>query len=80
MKEKTTDEIISEIEETMSELFFKAPRKIKMKEDIYKKITTEVQEQVNIIEVLDSRKQPLNLLCGLKIEIDNSIEKDWEVF
>lgn len=79
MKEKTADEIISEIEETMNR-FLKAPRKIKMKEDTYKKIATEVQEQVNIIEVLDVRKQPLNLLSGLNIEIDNSIEKDWEVF
>ena len=51
-----------------------------MKEDTYKKIATEVQEQVNIIEVLDARKQPLNSLYGLKIEIDNSIEKDWEAF
>ena len=78
---KTADEIISEIEETMNR-FLKAPRKIKMKEDVYKKIAAEAQEQepVNIIEVLDSRKQPLNLLQGLKIEIDNSIEKDWEVF
>lgn len=81
MKEKTADEIFSEIEETMNR-FLKAPRKIKMKEDVYKKIAAEAQEQepVNIIEVLDSRKQPLNLLQGLKIEIDNSIEKDWEVF
>ena len=81
MKEKTADEIFSEIEETMNR-FLKAPRKIKMKEDVYKKIATEVQEQeqVNIIEVLGARKQPLNLLQGLKIEIDNSIEKDWEVF
>ena len=37
MKEKTADEVISEIEETMNRLFLKAPRKIKMKEDTYKK-------------------------------------------
>lgn len=80
MKEKTADEVISEIEETMNRLFLKAPRKIKMKEDTYKKIATEVQEQGDLIEVLDVSKQPLNLLCGLSIEIDNSIEKDWEVF
>ena len=80
MKEKTAGEIISEIEERMSGLFLKAPRKIKMKEDTYKKIATAAQEQVNIIEVLDARKQPLNSLCGLKIEIDNNIEKDWVVF
>ena len=75
MKEKTADEIISEIEERMSGLFLKAPRKIKMKEDTYKKIATEVQEQGDIIEVLDVRRQPLNSLYGLKIEIDNSIKK-----
>jgi hypothetical protein len=80
MKEKTADEVISEIKETMNRLFLKAPRKIKMKEDTYKKIATEVQEQGDLIEVLDVSKQPLNLLCGLSIEIDNSIEKDWEVF
>ena len=79
MKEKTIDEIISEINETLRR-FPKAPRKLKMKEDVYKKIATKAQEQVNIIEVLDERKQPLNTLYGLKIEIDNSIEKDWEVF
>lgn len=79
MKEKTADEIIFEIDETVSR-FLKAPRKIKMKEDVYRKIATETQRQVNIIEVLDARKQPLNPLKGLKIEIDNSIEKDWEVF
>lgn len=78
---KTVDEIISEIEETKNK-FLKAPRKIKIKENVYKKIATKVkaQEQANIIEVLDTRKQPLNTLRGLKIEIDNSIEKDWEVF
>ena len=80
MKEKAVDKIISEIKETMNNRFLKAPRKIKMKEDVYRKIATEAQKQVNIIEVLDARKQPLNLLFNLKIEIDNSIEKDWEVF
>ena len=76
------DEIISEIMKTM-EIWDKIPKpiqKIKMKEEFYNELATEVQEQVNIIEVLDVRKQPLNLLSGLNIEIDNSIEKDWEVF
>lgn len=53
---------------------------LKIRDDVYRKIATETQRQVNIIEVLDARKQPLNPLKGLKIEIDNSIEKDWEVF
>lgn len=78
MKEKTADEIISEINETVSRSL-KAPKKIKMKEDIYRKIATEAQRQVNIIEVLDARKQPLNPLFGLKIEVDNNIKEDYEV-
>lgn len=78
MKEKTVDEIISEINETVSRSL-KAPKKIKMKEDIYRKIATEAQRQVNIIEVLDARQQPLNPLFGLKIEIDNNIKEDYEV-
>lgn len=78
MKEKTVDEIISEINETVSRSL-KAPKKIKMKEDIYRKIATEAQRQVNIIEVLDARKQPLNPLFGLKIEVDNNIKEDYEV-
>lgn len=78
MKEKTVDEIISEINETVSRSL-KAPKKIKMKEDIYRKIATEAQRQVNIIEVLDARQQPLNPLFGLKIEVDNNIKEDYEV-
>lgn len=62
------------------EKYLKVPTKIKMKEDVYKKIATEVQKQKNTMEVLDARKQPLNPIFGLKIEIDNSIEKDFEVF
>ena len=73
------DEIISEINKTRKN-FLKAPRKIKMKEDLYEKIVTKAQEQMNVIAVVDITKQPLNTLYGLKIEIDNSIEKDWEVF
>lgn len=72
---QTADEIISEINKTRKR-FMKAPRKIKMKKDVYEKIVT----QVNMIRVVDITKQPLNTLYGLEIEIDNSIEKDWEVF
>lgn len=72
---QTADEIISEINKTRKR-FLKAPRKIKMKKDVYEKIVT----QVNMIRVVDITKQPLNTLYGLEIEIDNSIEKDWEVF
>ena len=72
---QTADEIISEINKTRKR-FLEAPRKIKMKKDVYEKIVT----QVNMIRVVDITKQPLNTLYGLEIEIDNSIEKDWEVF
>lgn len=72
---QTADEIISEINKTRKR-FLKAPRKIKMKKDVYEKIVT----QVNMIRVVDITKQPLNTLYGLEIEIDNSIEKDWEMF
>ena len=78
MKENNADELLFKIRETINKLL-KAPRKIKMKEDIYNKIATEAHEQANIIEILDVNKQPLNTLFGVKIEIDNSIEKDWEV-
>lgn len=77
MKENNADELLFKIRETINKLL-KAPRKIKMKEDIYNKIATEAQKQA-IIEILDVNKQPLNTLFGVKIEIDNSIEKDWEV-
>ena len=76
---QTADEIISEINKTRKR-FLEAPRKIKMKKDVYEKIVTKAQEQVNMIRVVDITKQPLNTLYGLEIEIDNSIEKDWEVF
>lgn len=76
---QTVDEIISEINKTRKR-FLKAPRKIKMKKDVYEKIVTKAQEQVNMIGVVDITKQPLNTLYGLEIGIDNSIEKDWEVF
>lgn len=70
---QTADEIISEINKTRKR-FLEAPRKIKMKKDVYEKIVTKAQEQVNMIIVVDITKQPLNTLYGLEIEIDNSIE------
>lgn len=75
------DEIINEIMKTM-EIWDKIPKpiqKIKMKEEFYNELAREVQEQVNITEVLDKDRQPLNRLCNVRIEIDNSIEKDYEV-
>lgn len=75
------DEIISEIMKTM-EMWNKIPKpikKIKMKEEFYNELAREVQKQVNITEVLDKDKQPLNRLCDVRIEIDNDIEKDYEL-
>ena len=75
------DEIIGEIMKTMK-MWNKIPKpiqKIKMKEEFYNELAREVQEQVNITEVLDKDKQPLNKLCGVRIEIDNDIEKDYEL-
>ena len=75
------DEIIGEIMKTM-EMWNEIPKpiqKIKMKEEFYNELAREVQEQVNIVEVLDINRQPLNRICDVRIEIDNDIEKDYEV-
>ena len=76
-----TDEIIGEIMKTMK-IWNKIPKpiqKIKMKEEFYNELAREIQKQVNITEVLDKDKQPLNKLCGVRIEIDNDIEEDYEL-
>lgn len=75
------DEIISKILRTieMWDKIHKPTQKIKMKEEFYNELAREVQDHVNITEVLDSNKQPLNRLCDIRIEIDNSIEKDYGV-
>lgn len=75
------DEIISEIMKAM-DMWNEIPKpiqKIKMKQETYNQLAREVQEQVNIVEVLDVNRQPLNRLCDVRIEIDNSIKKDYEV-
>lgn len=75
------DEIIGEIMKTM-EMWNEIPKpikKIKMKEEFYNQLAREVQEQANIVEVLDINRQPLNRICDVRIEIDNDIEKDYEV-
>lgn len=75
------DEIINEIKKTMK-MWDEMPKpieKIKMKEEFYNQLAREVQEQVNITEILDENKQPLNRICDIRIEIDNGIDKDYEV-
>jgi len=58
---------------------WKVPTKIKMKQDYYDRLATDVQKEVNMVEVRDINMQPLNALYGLKVEIDDDINKDWEV-
>jgi len=85
MSKATTDEEINyndifEIYKSVSRVKgFKVPTKIKMKQDYYDKLAIEMQRNTNLIEVRDTNMQPLNTLYGLKVEIDNSITKDWEV-
>lgn len=71
------DEIIKAIEDWQE---LSTPiQKIKMKEEVYNQLARETQKIVSITEVLDINRQPLNRLCDVRIEIDNSIEKDYEV-
>ena len=75
------DNVISKIMKSR-QLYDEMPKtikKIKMKEEFYNKLATEVQEQVKTVEVLDINKQPLNRLCDIRIEIDNNIKEDYEV-
>lgn len=58
---------------------YKPIKKIKMKQDFYDKLATEVQHQVNMIEVRDVNMQTLNTIYSVKIEIDNSINDNFEV-
>lgn len=79
---KVTDKKINfnEIYETINKVKeFKIPTKIKMKKDYYDRLATEVQKYGGIIETRDVKMQPLNTIYGLKIIVDNTINKDWEV-
>lgn len=71
------DEIIKAIEDWQE--LSKPVKKIKMKEETYNLIAREVQKVTTVSEVLDINRQPLNRLCGVRIEIDNSIEGSYEV-
>jgi len=71
------DEIIEAIQNWQELL--KPVQKIKMKEETYNIVAREVQKVTTISEVLDKNRQPLNKLCGVRIEIDNSIKEDYEV-
>lgn len=76
-----SNKIIDDIIKAKS-LFFKTGKvvtKIKMKEEFYSKLVVAIQKDYAIIEVLDVNHQPLNKIMGVKIEIDNTIKKDYEV-
>ncbi len=75
------DKLIDEI--TKAQILFsriyKPVTKIKMKEEFYSKLIVALQKDYGIVEVLDVNYQPINTLNGLKIEIDNTIKKDYEL-
>ena len=75
------DELISEIRKAqrLIEEIPKPVQKIKMKEEFYNNLAREIHQQYKLIEVLDVDKQPLNKIMDIRIEIDNEIEKDYEV-
>lgn len=72
------DEILKELEKKICE-HVEFPKKIKMRQDFYDFLATLVQHDVEIIEILDENKQPLNTLFSLKIEIDDTINTNYEV-
>lgn len=49
----------------------KMPEEIEITQDEYEKLVIEVQRQVNIVEVLDKDRQPLNKFMGVKLKIKN---------
>ena len=55
------------------------PIAIKMKQDYYDRLATEIQRYDNLIEVRDTNMQPINTMYGLKVIIDNKIKKEYEV-
>ena len=78
---RNTDEIIQEIRKAQR-MFDELPnpvKKIKMKEEYYNNLAREVQSQYQLTEILNKDGQPLNRMCDIRIEIDNSIENDYEV-
>lgn len=82
MSNTTTDKEINfhELYKSIKDMEgWKVPTKIKMKQNYYDRLATDVQKEANIVKVRDSNMQPLNALYGLKVEIDDNINKDWEV-
>ncbi len=49
----------------------KMPEEIEITQNEYDELVIEVQRQVNIVEVLDKDRQPLNKFMGVKLKIKN---------
>ena len=47
----------------------KIPEEIEITQDEYDELAREVQRQVNMVEVLDKDRQPLNKFMGVKLKI-----------
>lgn len=47
------------------------PEEIEITQNEYDELVIEVQRQVNIVEVLDKDRQPLNKFMGVKLKIKN---------
>ena len=72
------EEIIKEIDKALSN-WGEVHTKIKMKQHVYDAIATNCQKLCTGNEILDKLGQPLNTFNGLKIEIDDDIENDYEI-
>lgn len=49
----------------------KMPEEIEITQNEYDELVIEVQRQVNMVEVLDKDRQPLNKFMGVKLKIKN---------
>ena len=49
----------------------KMPEEIEITQSEYDELAIEAQRQVNIVEVLDKDRQPLNKFMGVKLKIKN---------
>jgi hypothetical protein len=49
----------------------KMPEEIEITQNEYDELAIEAQRQVNIVEVLDKDRQPLNKFMGVKLKIKN---------
>lgn len=45
------------------------PEELEISRDEYDELASEVQQQINIVEVLDKNRQPLNKFTGVKLKV-----------